>query len=61
MQAASLSFEICIIVDSRITKHLRLKFLGKPTMCNGRKVAILIALLASNQDTTGVLEWGMHS
>ncbi len=44
-----LSPEICIVVVNKSAKSG-----GKPTPCSARKAEVLIAIVASYQDTTGV-------
>ena len=51
MQAASLSPEMGIVVDNRIT--LKTVQRGTPTVSSGRKAAVLVAL-GQDEDTTGV-------
>jgi len=52
VQAASLSPEICIVVDRK--DNLSFPGEGKPTPFMQRKAAVLAHVRASGEDTTGV-------
>lgn len=58
MQAMLLNPEICIVVDNGITFN---SIEGKADVSSHRKAAVPGALMASERDTTGILDHGMHT